>query len=57
MGKFNNFIVNGVVGAVVVSLSLLLLFKLIFKSRKEKDFKSYAHLLFLMSNMSFVWAC
>lgn len=52
---YRNFIVNGVVGAVVVSFALVLFYKLLLRSLNEKDFWGYSRLLFLMTNMIVVW--
>ncbi len=53
--EFNHFIVNGIVGAIVVGTAIYLLVKLILRSKKENNFLNYARLYFILVNMIAVW--
>lgn len=55
--EFNHFIVNGIVGAIVVGTAIYLLVKLILRSKKENNFLNYARLYFILANMTAVWTC
>ena len=55
--ELNHFIVNGIFGAIVVLVSLVLFVKLILRAKREKNFQGYLRLLFIMVNMIVVWAC
>ena len=55
MATYKNFIVNGVVGTIVVSFAVMLFAKLFLRSMHEKDFWGYSRLLFIIMNMILVW--
>lgn len=56
MAANRSFIVNGVVGIIVISCATVLTFRLILKSCKDKDFWGHSRLLFIMVNMALVWS-
>lgn len=55
--EYDHFIVNGIVGAIVVAVSVVLAFKLLLRSIRERNIAGYLRLLFILTNIIVVWTC